>query len=234
MALGPALVAVGPDLRRGVRGVEVVEEEEGKAMPKVKGETVYVGGVKFFREVHVDAGGNFKAKLPLDVAADLGKDAVSASTLAACLSQWDMAKLEYENLKTTARKVIHYHLEMTVSLDGLHRNDLHFTEGVALDLGVAVYNERKLFSRGTTNTALYRYDHVPSKIPVTFKPHTPVTYGGRPVEHLLPWTQEREDWFVGLCGAYEKLLRGLAELFKSEEALTEGISKGRLLMGGGE
>lgn len=217
-------------------------------MPKVKGQQSYFGGKLTFFEVYCSAAGVFTAKLPPWAREVLGKEQLSAKTLNELEGLWEAAKREYEETQTTTRTVILYKCEMTARLDNgkefnnaafkllLDRADISFTDGVALDFGVAVFVEKKRLRHG--GSPAYSYSHIESTIPESFKPsgfsHALRDHKNRPLDNLLPWTEEREVWFAGLCRAYQNLLLGLDAIFKDKKTLQLAIEQRKQLGAGVE
>jgi hypothetical protein len=206
-------------------------------MAKVSKTTWYVDGAPVVCEIHVDSSGEFSVKLPEPVASTLQKSRVSGQTLNAARRAWELALAEYANAKTTACKVILYHVGM--SMDRLGRSDLQgkfdtvsFSDGIALDLAVGVYEEKK---RSLSTGFNYSYTLLESSIPIELSLcNVGHRRGDRREEWLLEWTPEREAWFAEFGKGYLALIDRLIGMFSSTKTLEAGIAAGRRLTSGKE
>lgn len=201
-------------------------------MPKIKSEAIRIGGVSCLREVKVDSHGFFSAKFPSFMVDVVGKEAATGHSLTACLEMWQAKVLEYEKAKTVPSKVILYQFEANCFVegpDGIRLKQLSFSPGTGLALACGVYEELKITLERSTR---YEYKELKSSIPAGFSMRDAMNRRGgeNRWRTQVPWTPEREAWFLGLCNALIGLVRKLDAIANNgEKKLLEAITKGRLL-----
>lgn len=199
-------------------------------MPIISKESVWFGGKKCFRTIHVDRRGTFRIALPTIVCEALGcAPDVSADNREAAIKAFDAALASYRALKETTRKVIVYWFKACcdISLSGhesLKCNDISFLDGCGLGLLVDVCNEvsnEHTTARGES-THRYRYLTVEDAccIPHAYRRsngHNQWRNTDKPLTNVIEWTPERERAIAELCKRMDVLIVQLQALFADKK-----------------
>lgn len=163
--------------------------------------------------------GTFQIFLPDHVAALLGKDKITAQTQAEVLASWENDIEAYRDLlkMTLRQKVIRFTLKYNSHRHGIFRRDeITFSCSPTLHLTYEIYWD--------VNGVLYTCtDDVKN-----MRRH------GSAHGRLIPWTQEREDFFAGMKAALEGLIERLAtfdtQLTENVTAAIDNFATGRHLL----
>lgn len=189
----------------------------------------------FFLVVNVSPKGIFSAKLPQRVTEILGYDKVTSDTNEDVLRKFTEAIEEYKSARTTTRKVIAYDFncaakEFTANDGTDHEyHEMGFVEGLGLSVW-AVVCEESVRTMGDDKQR-YDYEELPSSIPDVLRPQARNVNSHREqAEHIIDWTQDREDFFVRLAGIMQEMIARLKS-FEKPDKLIERIDSGRLLEG---
>jgi hypothetical protein len=204
-------------------------------MPKVKTETRGYGPSSHRYDYHVNAGGQFSCKLPEYVSKTLGYDTVKANTLAECEKKVNQALKDNSEAGTERRKVVLYgfacHMHIwkdgklvfsnghTGCQAGPRTKTIPFADGCAVQLWASAATEVKITVASKTS---YSYEFLSSTIPSGASPNNhghDFHHNDRIFPELLPWTQEREDFFARMVRGLEAVAVQLAQLSNPVAAL---------------
>jgi hypothetical protein len=195
-------------------------------MPKVKQETYCFHEGQFLAVFNIDASGAFTCKLPDYMAEILGYALVQSDTLDKCQKAFKEATTAYHNAKTVSSKVILYETEATAHIwDKKHERVIYndkqiaFTHGAAVSVAALVMDE--FVTTHANGKKTYRYKRVAdSKLN---KSSAGICADFRTLneycETQMPWTQEREDFFLKISTAMEAVIMQLQQLRNGEKAL---------------
>ncbi len=203
-------------------------------MPVVSTEKTKFEGIDFTKVIKVDSDGEFSIELPplLVKTLQLKDSKVRARTKDLVLGAFSDQCNAYRKAKTTTRKVILYRGEFSahvMSADGkkalISVKDVSFSNGMALDIGVGVYDEIKV--EHEDNYHSYRYNYVTSDIPKALKiedtSHVDPSDKRESDTQVLDWTKEREAFFANMGTLLQGLiikLHDMSEDRKKFAALT--------------
>lgn len=216
-------------------------------MPLVKTSTIgfaQSNGEKEFKiRIHCDGSGKFTIKLPTDTHTALGKDSVSATTLAGAETAFHAALAAYKAAQSTTRKVIYYDLRITAYMMDdarerciLSRDDISFSTGASIGLFAGVYEETTITKADSSRS--YEYKRLESSIPdFLSRGRTgdgPSGRMGRPDANLIDWTAEAEDFFHRMGQGMRAMILQLDSAFKSPDTVKQLAHNGTktLLTGG--
>ena len=204
-------------------------------MPKVKTESIsYRGlpnderdyGLKCFqKDVWLDnKTGQFSAKLPEPVAEYLGIKEVRGMTLAEVETAFANMVKAYEEAEVTEKKIIMYAFSYRRDPD---TGGYGFYQGIVLCVSAGVFIEQEI--RAHSGLVVYKYNHVPSSLNEFYRYHGE-THGPdtKQKENQVPWTEEREAFFLYIQTNMEKLIDMLKNL-EAPEHLLNFMDTGKLL-----
>lgn len=186
---------------------------------------------------NVDSKGNFTAKLPIAVKEALEEGEVRADNLHDCEQNFREALERFEKSQTTKRRVILYKVQATAWIwnDSEERcvyneKEISFTDGAAVSIQAAVFDECEI--KSPDGSVRYRYDEVVDtklrqravRMCARFNKFPHARH-----EHQLPYTPEREEFFIKLSRGLESLVLQLNQLNDITKALAFADS-GRLAL----
>jgi hypothetical protein len=206
------------------------------------------GSTEFVREIKVSAVGTFTIDLPADVVEALDVETLYAQTKTDVLKKWDETIAKFRQKKAVTKKIIAYRFALWGNVaarnpkdDG--RNPLrwgdtavsHFDRrpGLGLALEVSVFNETTVTDE--KGRAGCRYEEVPSTIQDSAR--LCVSELNRRGDELaarwrtqLPWTAEREAFFVRIVAGLENLLLELHDAFGEKKNVLDLVDGKRQLL----
>ena len=208
-------------------------------MPKVKTESITYRGQPtsehdygrkcFQRDIWLDnKTGRFSAKLPDAVAAFLGVDNVRGGvfgmTLAEVIGAFDGMIKAFEEAEIIEKKVIMYEFSFRRDPDG---GGYGFYQGVVLCVASSVFTEQEI--RAHSGLVVYKYLPVASSLNPFYafrgEEHGPDT---KRKLNQIPWTEERESFFLYIQTNMERLIDMLKSL-EEPDKLLNFVDTGRML-----
>jgi len=204
-------------------------------MPKVKTESIsYRGapnsehdyGRKYFqKDVWLDnKTGQFSCKLPEAIAEYLQIKEVRGMTLAEVETEFANMIEAYEEAEVTEKKIIMYQFAYRRAPD---TGGYGFYQGIVLSVSASVFTEKEI--RAHSGLVVYKYEFVPSSLNEFYRYHGE-SYGPdtKRKENQVPWTVEREAFFLYVQTNMERLIDMLKDL-QSPERLLVFMSAGKIL-----
>ncbi len=200
-------------------------------MAVVKTETIHFAGHGPWKMVvKVSPGGEFSIELPewiIDTLRCPGK--VTGHTLHGVETAFRDRRKEYLNANTTISKVIVYKVldRAKIIRDDrvvLRADNIVFGHGVGVTLGAMVCNEHEITK--PDGKVVYRYEHLESTLPKAANVALPFE---EKAQFLLPWTEEREKFFLYVLTSLENLILQLNELTGDSDKLIDAIEAGHLI-----
>jgi hypothetical protein len=193
-------------------------------MPVVTTETIYFDGESYKLVYNVTSKGEFYLNIPPTMAHTLGINRkITADNIAALRREWKQLHGQYLEASTTTTKVIAYKLEINATIYTgedkseavINRNNMHFSDGIAVALGVGVFSKETTTTGAKTND---NYTHLHSSIPESAQMNRLEYWDIQNKEiGFLEWTQEREDFFAKLVFAMENIVIKLNDFLNPED-----------------
>lgn len=186
--------------------------------------------VDFVRELKVTSYGTFSVDLPPDAVEVLNVKTAYGQSRAECLKNFNGFMADYASRSSIRKRIIAYkvNLDGEIERDGApalskwadYHDHYSKVEGLGLAIRVGVFDEVAVDQpnehRKGKMTTVYRYEAVPSKLPKSVA-LTELAHRGdretREWETKMPWSQEREDFWVRVSLGLERLILDLAGSF---------------------
>lgn len=197
-------------------------------MPKVKSYNRPFEGAPFQVIINVDSGGQFSTRLPAPVAARLGFNVVTGKTLQGCESAYLKALEDYEKSSTNRETVILYDVQANTYILHpteerlLHKSDsIHFCHGAAIAVAAMVFNEVQITQADGTIQYDYEEGHgyALNRCSVAKRSDFRIRVDDHPYEHRMPYSTEREQFFIKIAKAMDAVTLQLLQLSDRDKAL---------------
>lgn len=194
------------------------------------------GSKEFTRELKVSSVGTFSVLLPADVTEALNIKELWAQSRTDLLQKWNDTIAAFNALKAETRKIIAYEVRLWGDIERDGRNPIRFGDtnenawgsskpGAGLYLQVGVFNETEI--KGANGKSTFRYAEAVSTIQssVALSIDALNRRQGLRYQTQMPWSAEREAFFVRMAAGLEALILDLHGAFgdkKTALALVDG------------
>lgn len=184
------------------------------------------GDATFLREIKVSAVGTFTISLPPDVTEAINEDTVYGQTRTEVLEKWDDAIRRFHARKAVTTRIIAYDFSVFGSIcndpsnpqrDLLRRRGTGYfrsndARGLGIALAVGVFDQTEV--RDAKQKPTYRYAEVLDQFPrsVRLIDDALNSRDGRKWQAQMPWTEERQRFFLRLVTGMEGLVLDLFSL----------------------
>lgn len=210
------------------------------------------GDTTFVREITVGSNGVFHIELPPDVVEALNETTVYGQTKMEAVSKFDEKLAAVARKKATTRKIVAYRVALWGEIGPRDpeedtRNPIRYGDtavarydrrpGLGLSIEAGVFDETEVKDAGGHSG--FRYEEAPSAIQSSARICIDDLNSSRNAKELsrrwptqLPWTAEREAFFVRIVAGLENLLIELHGAFGDKDevkALVDG-KRGLLLL----
>jgi hypothetical protein len=213
-------------------------------MPKVKTEKTSIkvvsalGNVRYKEFIKVTKlnpdNGVFTIEMAVEVLTATGINQATGKTLVEVEKSYDEIMKKFDACTIEESKVILYTFEYDGAIKEGHRSSYN-TPSLSFKVQAGVFIEKV----GTATSGVKTYNYEDVKTELKYPPHVNNYFDGRRTdndrpEHLIPWTQEREDFFLKIQTGMEYLVAQAHEMQNHQAKLLEAVAGGRLMLGAGK
>jgi len=183
--------------------------------------------------------GCFYTKLPEELHGSIGKE-VTGETESETRQRFFDALKEYKEADVTEEKVIIYKIEMTASIDNgkdwkhpdyevvYKEDDLSFVEGIGISLFCDVKIRKEYNTSKFLETEYFETEHTIPQSVTRCDGHFRIKIDKEC--NVIPWTQEREEFFRRTALALEKMVLNIDKFFSEQDKFLQLVDSGKFLL----